>query len=1564
MAILKDLIVNGASRFIGDAYFNTIKAGVWNGTAIDVSHGGTGLTSLSSGYLLEGKTSSIMQARAITTSITSGSTGIPTSGAVYEAISAGFAANGAMVFKGTYTAQASSSLAVVTSGFSTSPGLASLGWTWIVTGNNTYFGNIVVEAGDMIISKVSNPGTTISNYYVIQTNIDVTHYVTTNTAQTITGAKTFNAETTFNKQATFNKGLISTSVGDSDTDVLFVSGNSSFNDIVNIYGQTNHGNHVIPMNNNSYDLGNSSLKWRNIYAGSVTATTFTGSLSGNASTATTATNLSSKPSFATYTSDTTKITLTAGGKTSDAYTVPYATYSNTVKGAYTSNGGQQNPNYFGNNRVGFLMMNTTVNGNSNYKDWIIMDCYNGNDVGGGVAFGVNRQNLGAYIMRSESARNSWAESAELYGTHNLTKSVVTGLIGQSTYANKYTYSLPSNKGVRITYTPYDPVIISVSGSNSGAQLILIGVGYGEGGTIRNKFTELVSSSLFDWSLPQSDSISCSVEVYSRRDNDSNVVVIATNTVTFTAINALTTDKQNATLLTSSNYTSYALPLSGGTMNNKNVVTNLNADLLDGQHGSYYAAASSLGNYLSLSGGTLTGNLTIKKSSSDIGTYVTKTDSNGTTIRQLLFGIGSSGLAGIYDYATSSWIVSISKDSPYAATFNGNASTATALTTNAGNSKTPVYFSGGKPVSTGYDLSTFLTSASAADTYLPLSGGTMTGALGKSDNYLIKPVADYRTKDNSHTGCIAVTLPATIGNTMVSMWIDVYNYLKNTSFSVHCGGYTYSNSTWENHPFAMVYGASHRVRLGHNGTNFVVYIGETDSSWSYPQVTVRDVMLGYSQTYANWYKDWTISFVTSVSNVTADITRYAITSSNISSQSVNYAASAGSVAWGNVSGKPSTFTPSSHTHTFASITNKITSGNEFNFVDAEVGEIWLNYRRASGSAATKATQYFNFGQGTSSQTYAYLKANGFIKSNSSDSYVLLGGGGHKSLSDMPVSTHARQLIDLYDNESSADDLKVSNALVNKGTPNSAWYHVTTDFYQSTSGPRFQFAGTYNSAEPELYIRHIGNATGATWTAWKKLLREDVANSTYISNVAISGNYLRVTKNGSNSDLTIPYATNSDTVDGYHVTSLKTVIRNSKDIDISSGAGWYRILDCTRYSMTFFITFYGSYSHRPPTPVTYLVSHSYRDTAISQIGKCAYEGWIQAIRAVHHDTYQFYIDVKFGITGSGASNEVAFEVTPMDNRYTSFSLIDYTKQSDGDGDAICNTSTSFNVDYADSAGSVAWSNITSKPAATGGATTPVYWNGSGFTNCTSYANASVNYATSAGILDITQITSEADITNSGLRLYRGSGAGWTGTIPSMQYAAILHIGNYSRGFEIWTGRDGDDGGAINSLKWRRGKSDQTDWSDIRFIADSVNSSLSTSSNVVSLKLLNQTASIYNTTYIDNLTLYANKSTTTSSITLVPTEWKQLCQLSATTLLSNNYGTYVVQITKGTGSSFVFIGSGIMSYGSTNSSALEEIVLHCYGGDDNRLYLGTQNGYLMGAAKVSQSAAQYTITFKRII
>lgn len=1088
MAILKDLIVNGASRFIGDAYFNTIKAGVWNGTAIDVAHGGTGRNSVTSGYLLVGNGNGAMNERQIVNDVgtSTSATTIPTSGAVYAAISAGFAANGAMVYKGTYTAQASSSSNVVESGFSTKPGSASLGWTWVVTGNNSYFGNIVVEAGDMIISNVSNPGTTISNYYVIQTNIDVTHYVTTNTAQTITGAKTFNAETTFNKQATFNKGLISTSIGDSDTDVLFVSGNSSFNDIVNIYGQTNHGNHVIPMNNNAYDLGSSSLKWRNVYAGSVTATTFTGSLSGNASSATTASSVSwdgvtNKPiNFKTYSGS-----LASGG---------WKTMQGKDAGKVLS-----------------------ISYNNGVADWNSGTCsaslvYGCADTRGLLDLAYNKPIVtfgGSNINGSTDDNPSWYMK-------------LTGTSGTTYNLNSMPYATSAGQVKTVTSSSNASYYLTfVDSNNSSATAESV---YTNSGLYYNPNSNTLTANVFYGSLAGNASLSSMLSShYSILGSTNNAQGHWFKFATLSFNNTTWAPFDEWLFFGSTENTTYCpngiLRISGRQSNNLGYAA---------QFEIYWI---SLGNiwYRDKVVAIKTANCVFDLYISNYGTYESiciYRMANSSTYQRLVFNSDNN----------RSWIATL--PTPAAATVNGEKTTVTSSL--AGYSYSADKLTTSRTLTIGDSSKTFdgsgniswtlsdigAASSSSLGNYLPLSGGTLTGALGKSDNYLIKPVADYRTKDNSHTGCIAVTLPATIGNTMVSMWIDVYNYVENTSFSVHCGGYTYSNSTLANNPFAIVYGASHRVRLGHNGTNFVVYIGETNSSWSYPQVTVRDVLLGYSPTYTNWYKDWTISFVTSVSNVTADITRYAITSSNIGLQSVNYATSAGKAT-------------------------KDSDGNTIN-----------------------------------------------------STYLKLSGGT-----------------------------------------------LTGDLTISKSNPAIVFQqGT---------------------------LLEDIS------------------------------------------------------VD-------WRILSQDGY-------------------------------ILFQADRPTYTEWANKI--------------KFDYNG--------------------------------------------NVEA-------------SKFVKTGG--------------------------TSSQFL-------KAD-----------------GSIDSNTYVT--------------------------------------------------------------------------TSYIDNLSLYTNKSITTSSIALVPTEWKQLCQLSATTLLSSNYGTYVVQITKGTGSSFVFIGSGIMSFGTTNSAALEEIVLHCYGGDDNRLYLGTQNGYLMGAAKVSQSAAQYTITFKRII
>ena len=106
------------------------------------------------------------------------------------------------------------------------------------------------------------------------------------------------------------------------------------------------------------------------------------------------------------------------GKLSTTGTAAWAQGAHVVSGVYTSNGGHQEPSYVGRERVRFNMMNTDTLGNVHYKNWLLMDCYGGDDVGGATALGIDRQSLGLYIMRSNADRTTWNEKAALYGTHN------------------------------------------------------------------------------------------------------------------------------------------------------------------------------------------------------------------------------------------------------------------------------------------------------------------------------------------------------------------------------------------------------------------------------------------------------------------------------------------------------------------------------------------------------------------------------------------------------------------------------------------------------------------------------------------------------------------------------------------------------------------------------------------------------------------------------------------------------------------------------------------------------------------------------------------------------------------------------------------------------------------------------------------------------------------------------------------------------------------------------------------------------------------------------------------
>lgn len=165
------------------------------------------------------------------------------------------------------------------------------------------------------------------------------------------------------------------------------------------------------------------------------------------------------------------ISITVGG-TNKTLTPAYATsagsasYARKVRGEYTGNGGQQNPNYFGTNWVGFRMMNTTVGTNSQYKDWIISDCYSGNDVGGAVAFGMNRQSLGAYLMGSNSNRSSWTRKGTFWGDWNLdpvTKSQLKKTRVPGEVVDFYVYQVNGYTCTSTNYTTFRNQLFDSSG---------------------------------------------------------------------------------------------------------------------------------------------------------------------------------------------------------------------------------------------------------------------------------------------------------------------------------------------------------------------------------------------------------------------------------------------------------------------------------------------------------------------------------------------------------------------------------------------------------------------------------------------------------------------------------------------------------------------------------------------------------------------------------------------------------------------------------------------------------------------------------------------------------------------------------------------------------------------------------------------------------------------------------------------------------------------------------------------------------------------------------------------
>lgn len=180
--------------------------------------------------------------------------------------------------------------------------------------------------------------------------------------------------------------------------------------------------------------------------------------------------------------------------------------------------------------------------------------------------------------------------------------------------------------------------------------------------------------------------------------------------------------------------------------------------------------------------------------------------------------------------------------------------------------------------------------------------------------------------------------------------------------------------------------------------------------------------------------------------------------------------------------------------------------------------------------------------------------GFRKNGSSDSYVLLGGGGHKVLSDFMSSTvkyalsdtiggKALQAYKLYYSTFLKDQASIDNFREAYTFKCALWNGNSEGMGSSFPGASngIILSGGYSSAtygfqlaiddDPNYFIA-LRQRGDSTWSTWKRIPMGDGTGASGTWGINITGN--------------------SDTVDGFHANSLLTALSNSNNgISITVG-----------------------------------------------------------------------------------------------------------------------------------------------------------------------------------------------------------------------------------------------------------------------------------------------------------------------------------------------------------------------------------------------------------------------------
>lgn len=134
---------------------------------------------------------------------------------------------------------------------------------------------------------------------------------------------------------------------------------------------------------------------------------------------------------------------------------------------------------------------------------------------------------------------------------------------------------------------------------------------------------------------------------------------------------------------------------------------------------------------------------------------------------------------------------------------------------------------------------------------------------------------YSNIGGAVTGAIKIALPQSWTSTMMRFRVDVFDYSAGGNVTYEIGGYNYADSPSWYSVTATAVGSPSKikaVRFGHDGTKCCIWIGEVNSTHSYPSVRVYDFMAGYlNYSVGQWDDGWVVSLVTAFATVNHVIT---------------------------------------------------------------------------------------------------------------------------------------------------------------------------------------------------------------------------------------------------------------------------------------------------------------------------------------------------------------------------------------------------------------------------------------------------------------------------------------------------------------------------------------------------------------------------------------------------------------------------------------------------------------------------------------------------------------------